>query len=130
MYTLLHLAALAVTVLALPRIFPAVRVKSAATAVLVAVVFSVLDFFLGWLIKVALIVPALLTLGLLFLILPFIVNTILLWLTDKLIKAFEIETFGALLASSAVITVVNAVFHMALHAHQVNQMHPGPPRWI
>jgi len=79
---------------------------------------------------VALIVPALLTLGLLFLILPLIVNTILLWLTDKLIKAFEIETFGALLASSAVITVVNAVFHMALHAHRVSYMHPGPPRWI
>jgi len=130
MYTILHLAALTVTVLALARIFPGVHIKSTGTALLVAVVFSVLDFFLGWFIKVALFVPALLTLGLLFLILPFIVNTILLWLTDKLIKAFEIETFGALLASSAVITVVNAVFYMALHAHRVSSMHPGPPRWI
>ena len=62
---------------------------------MVAIVFSVLNFFLGWLIRVLLFMPAILTLGLLFLFMPFIVNTILLWLTDKLLGSFEIETFGA-----------------------------------
>ena len=47
MYTLLHLAALTVTVLALARIFPSVRVKSVGSALVVAIVFSLLNFFLG-----------------------------------------------------------------------------------
>ena len=132
MMILLHLAALTVTVLALSRIFSTVRVKSVGTAIVVAVVFSVLDVLLGWLIKAVLVIPAILTLGLLFLFIPFIVNTFLLWLTDKLIGAFEIQTTGALFASSAIITLVNWVFHFAVHAHRFGYYYaqPGRPRWI
>ena len=130
MYTLLHLAVLTVTVLALARLMPTVRVKGVGSALVVAIVFSLLNFFLGWLIKAVLFVPALLTLGLLFLFLPFIVNTVLLWLTDKLIKSFEIQTIGALLISSGVITFVSAVLHIAFHAQRMSHTYPGPPRWI
>jgi len=130
MYTLLHLAALTGTVLLLEKLLPSVKVKSLLSAVLVAVVFSVLNFFLGWLIRAFLIVPAILTLGLLFLIMPFIVNAILLWLTDKLMRSFEIETTGGLLVSAGVVTLVNAVFHMAIHAQQTGLMSGGPTRWI
>jgi len=130
MYTVLHLAALTVTVLALSRIFSTVRVKSVGSAFLVAVVFSVLNVLLGWLIRAFLFVPAVLTLGLLFLFIPFIVNAVLLWLTDKLLAAFEIQTTGALLASAAVVTLVNGVFHMALHAQRLGHVSPGPTRWI
>jgi putative membrane protein len=130
MYTLLHLVTLTVTVLALARIFSSVKVKSATTALVVAIVFSVLNVLLGWLIRVALFVPAILTLGVLFLFVPFIVNTVLLWLTDKLIGSFEIETTGALLASAAIITLVNGLFNFALHAHQMGLYAAGPTRWI
>ena len=132
MYALLHLAALTVTVLALARVFPAsIRVKSVGTAIVVAIVFSVLNFFLGWLLRAVLVLPALLTLGLLFLFVPFIVNTVLLWLTDKLIGAFEIKTAGALLGSAAVITLVNGAVSAAFHAHRMSYFYqPGPPRWI
>jgi putative membrane protein len=130
MYALLHLVALAVTVLALSRIFSTVKVKSIGTAIVVAIVFSVLNLFLGWLIRMALVLPAILTLGLLFLFVPFIVNTVLLWLTDKLIGAFEIQTARALFASAAVITLVNWAFQFAMHAQRVGYYRPGPPRWI
>jgi putative membrane protein len=132
MYILLHLAVLTLTVLALARLLPGVHIRSMSTAIVVAVVFSLLNFFLGWLVKVALFVPAILTLGLLFLFLPFIVNTILLWLTDKLLRAFEIDSFGSLLVSSLIITLVNGAFHIALHPHVYRTFtHPdGPPRWI
>jgi len=130
MYMLLHLATLTVTVLLLSRIFSSVKIKSVAAAVVVAIVFSVLNVFLGWLIRVALIVPAILTLGVLFLFVPFIVNTVLLWLTDKLLGSFEIETTGGLLASAAVITVVNGLFSFAFQAHQMNVYGAGPTRWI
>jgi putative membrane protein len=130
MYTLLHLATLTVTVLLLSRIFSTVKVKSVASALVVAIVFSVLNVLLGWLIRVALFVPAILTLGVLFLFVPFIVNAVMLWLTDKLLGSFEIETAGALFASAAIITIVNALFSFAFHAHQLNAYPAGPTRWI
>ena len=130
MYTLLHLAAITATVLLLARFLPSVKIKSVGSAIVVAIVFSLLNFFLGWLIKAVLFVPAILTLGLLFLILPFIVNAVLLWLTDKLIRSFAIETFGGLLTSAAVITAVNWLLQVAVHAHQLRGHGPGPTRWI
>jgi putative membrane protein len=145
MYTLLHLAVLALTILVLSRLIPSVRIKSAGTALLVAVVFSVLNFFLGWLIRAVLFVPAILTLGLLFLFVPFIVNAVMLWMTDKLMASFEITTLRALLLSSAVITLVNGVFYAPLlhsvwlghfddtgatRGHRVLDSPPTNPRWI
>jgi len=131
MYTLLHLAVLTVTILALARLLPGVRVRSVGSAIAVAVVFSLLNFFLGWLVKVALFVPAILTLGLLFLIFPFLVNTVMLWLTDKLLRGFEIEGLGTLLLSAAIITLVTSAFHIAVHPYVYRPfMQPGPPRWI
>jgi len=128
---LLHLAALAATVLLLSRVVPGVRIRSAGTAVLVAVVFSLLNFFLGWLIRVLLFVPALLTLGLLFLFMSFIVNTVMLWLTDKLIASFEISSRRALLVSSAGITVVNAGLHLlSISCQSAARGQLGGPRWI
>jgi putative membrane protein len=111
MYPLIHMAVLAATIFVLARLLPDVRIRSVGTAVLVAVVFSVLNFCLGWLIRALLFVPALLTLGLLFLLVPFIVNAVLLWLTDKAIRSFEIRSVRGLLISAAVITVVNGVFY-------------------
>jgi putative membrane protein len=119
MHTLVHLAILTATVLAVARFLPDVEVKGFGTAIVVSVVFSVLNFLLGWLIHVVLFVPALLTLGLLFLFIPFIVNTAMLWLTDKLIASFEIKTLRALLTSAAVITVVNWLFQAVVHSHRL-----------
>jgi putative membrane protein len=119
MHTLLQIVILAATVLAIARFLPDVQIKGFGTAVIVSVVFSVLNFLLGWLIHVVLFVPALLTLGLLFLFIPFIVNTAMLWLTDKLVAAFEIKTLRALLTSAAVITVVNWLFHAVIHSQRL-----------
>jgi putative membrane protein len=131
METLAHLATLAITILLLARFVPNVRVDSIGTAVVVAVVFSVLNFFLGWLLRAALVVPALLTLGLLFLFVPFIVNTVLLWLTDKLIASFEIRTMGSLLLSSTIITIVNGLFYFSYaHSAWIDSGHSAGPRWI
>ena len=123
MHTLLHIVALAVTVLVIARFLPDVEVKGFGTAVVVLIVFSVLNFFLGWVIHPVLFLPGLLTLGLLFFFVPFIVNTAMLWLTDKLIAAFEIKTLRALLTSAAVITVVNWLFHAMVHSQRLPGWH-------
>jgi putative membrane protein len=134
MYILLHIAALTVTVLALARFVPSVKVKSLGSAIVVAIVFSVLNVLLGWFIRALLIVPGILTLGLLFLFVPFIVNTVLLWLTDKLLGSFAIETLGGLVTSAAILTVVNWMFNVVVRAHLAGHMvgvaGPGPTRWI
>jgi len=122
MQTLIHLAVLTATVLGIARVLPGVVVKDWKTAALVAVVFSALNFLLGWLLHVLLFVPALLTLGLLFFFVPFIVNTVMLWLTDKLIEDFEIKSGSALLGSAAAITVVNWLFNAAVHSHHVHRL--------
>ncbi len=117
MHVILHLGGLALAVFALSRFFPGiVRVKGAGTAVAVAVVFSLLNFFLGWLIRAALFVPGLLTLGVLFFFVPFIVNAIVLWLTDKLMASFELRGARGLLVAAGVITLVNAAFAVGHHA--------------
>jgi putative membrane protein len=129
MNPLIHMAVLAATILVLSRLVSDVHVRSVGTAVLVAVVFSVLNFFLGWFIRAVLFVPALLTLGVLFLFVPFIVNTVLLWLTDKAIASFEIRSTKGLLISSAVITVVNGVLYAPL-LHAASRGYGYHTRWI
>jgi putative membrane protein len=132
MYPLIHLAVLTVTILVLARTLPDVQIKSAGTAIVVAIVFSILNFFLAWFIKVLLIVPGILTLGLLFLFLPFIVNAVLLWLTDKMLRTFTIASMGSLLMSAGAITCANALLSFALRSYAAGHLgiSPGPTRWI
>lgn len=114
MHALLHLGGLALAVFALSKFFPGiVRVRSVGTAVAVAIVFSVLDFFLGWFIRVLLFVPGLLTLGLLFFFVPLIVNAVLLWITDKLMSSFELRGARGLGLAAVIITLVNYAFAMS-----------------
>jgi putative membrane protein len=114
MHALLHVTILAATIFVLTRLLPTVRIRSVGTAVLVAIVFSLLNFFLGWFLRALLFVPALLTLGLLFVFVPLIVNAVLLWLTDKILASFEIANTRSLFVCAAVITVVNAIFYAPL----------------
>lgn len=114
MHAILHLGGLAIAVFALSKFFPGiVRVQSVGTAVAVAIVFSVLNFFLGWFIRTLLFVPGLLTLGLLFFFIPFIVNAVLLWITDKLMGSFELRGARGLALAAGIITLVNYAFAMS-----------------
>jgi putative membrane protein len=130
MFVLAHLALLAATILVLSRVLPSVRIQSAGTAIVVAITFSVLNFFLGWLIRTLLIVPAIFTLGLLFFFVPLIVNAVLLWATDKLLASFEITSARGLLISAFAITVVNWLFY-APHFQAISVDRLGAaPTWI
>jgi putative membrane protein len=131
MFVLAHLAVLAATILVLSRVLPSVRIRTPGTAVIVAITFSVLNFFLGWLIRVLLFVPALLTLGLLFFFIPLLVNAVLLWVTDKLLVSFEITSPRGLFFSAVAITIVNWAFY-APHFHEmmVDRLGGAAPVWI
>ena len=125
MFTLLHLVVLTLVVLGLARALPGFRIRSTATALMVAVVFSLLNWSVAWLIRAVLFLPAILTLGLLFLVIPLIVNVIVLWLTDKFLSAFEIADGRTLWLAAGVITLVNFVFHLALRVHYAQSWSPN-----
>jgi len=112
MHLIVHVGVLALTVLALSRVTSGVWLKNPPAAISVAVVFSLLNWSLGWLLHLLLVIPTILTLGLLLLVSSYIVNTVLLWLADKLLASFELKTTRALLLSSSAITLVNWLFQM------------------
>ena len=87
--------------LILASALPGVRLKSYGTAVIVALVYGLLSFFLGTLIGWILFIPMFLSLGLFGLV----INAFLLWLTDKLIDAFEITSIRTTLIMAVLLTV-------------------------
>lgn len=114
MHALIHVAVLSLTIYALARLMPGIRVERTSTTVVVAVVFSLLNFLTGWLIKLLLVIPVILTLGLLSFFVPLIVNLVILWVTDKVLHAFEIRDGRTLVIASLAITIVSWLMHMGL----------------
>jgi putative membrane protein len=114
-HLLVHLLVNALIILAVSRILPGVKLRSFGTAVAVALVLGVLNVLLGkLLVMVGTIValPAiLLTFGLAYLLVRFVVNCFLLWLTDKIIAGFEIDGLNNLMLASLLISVLQ---HVAL----------------
>ena len=95
---------------ALAAALPGVRLKSYGTAVVVALVYGLLNYFLFWLIALIAFIPMLLSLGLFGLV----INGFLLWLTDKLIDDFEIDSVGTTLLMAVLLTVGKYLLQLIL----------------
>ena len=96
--------------LVLASALPGVRLKSYGTAVIVALVFGLLNFFLGTLIGWILFIPMFLSFGLLGLV----INALMLWLTDKLIDDFEIDSVKTTLIMAVLLTVGKVILRWLL----------------
>jgi putative membrane protein len=76
-------------------------------------VFGGLNWAIGgivtWLLAGLLVIPAILTFGLAWVLVPFLVNAALLWITDKLLDAFELRDGRTLLIAAVIITAANGV---------------------
>ena len=95
---------LAVAIFLVAKMLPRIHLKSFGTALIVAIVYSLINFFTGW-ILILLTLPALIiTFGLF----KFVINAFLLWVTDKLIDDFEIENFTTTLIAALMITVIDS----------------------
>jgi putative membrane protein len=97
------------------KILRGVKVKKSGTLVLVAVLFGVLNAVLGWLVTalvaIALLPVALLTFGLVYLLLGVVVNAILLWVIDKLMDDFDVKNGKALFATAFLVSVAGWLLH-------------------
>jgi putative membrane protein len=89
---------------------PGVRVKSFGVAVIVALVYGLLNFFLFWLIALIAFIPMMLSFGLFGLV----INAFLLWMTDKLIDDFEIDSVRTTLLMAVLLTVGKYVLRVLL----------------
>ncbi len=110
--------AVAGAVFAASKLIKGVKVRKDSTLVIIALVFGLLNIFLGWFLKVlvalALLPVALFTLGLPYLFLGVIVNAILLWITDKLMDDFEVKTTGALFGTAFLVTLAGWALRLLL----------------
>ncbi|SVD17109.1 uncharacterized protein METZ01_LOCUS369963, partial [marine metagenome] len=102
---ILHMLCLGVAILLIARVLPGVHVESYGTAVLVAVIYGLINVTLGTLLKLLGLPFVILTLGI-FLI---IINTFLLWLTDQLLEDFEIDDVGTTFITALLITIADTV---------------------
>jgi putative membrane protein len=91
----------AVVVVGVAKSVPGVRVKSYGSAIGVALVYGVLSFFLGWILKAISFPLIILTFGLFSLV----INALMLWLTDKMLDSFDIKGGRALAVATVVMTI-------------------------
>jgi len=105
MQLIISLFLLSVAVYAVAYILPGIKLKNYGTAIIVAIVYSLVNFFLGWLLSFLALPFIILTLGLF----NFVVNAIMLWITDKMMDDFEIDGPVTTLLAAFLITVANWV---------------------
>ena len=88
-------------------VLPGFHVRDMGSAFIVAAIFGILNFLLGWLLF-ALIAVATLGIGLLLaFITRLIVNAILLTVTDKITDRLTIDSFGWSVGGAALISLIS-----------------------
>lgn len=101
MKTILNIVLLSGVIFAIARMLPGIRIKNYTTALIVAVVYSILNFLFFWVLAIISLPVMVLTLGLF----TFVINAGLLWVTDKIIEDFEIKDTLTLFIAAFLITV-------------------------
>ncbi len=107
MHTIWSLLLMSLAVFVVAQILPQIRIKNFGTAIVVAIVYSLISFFFGWLFTLITLPFVILTFGLF----KFVINAFILWLTDQFIDDFEIETIGMTLIAAFFITILDSLLH-------------------
>ena len=97
---------LSIAVWVTDAVLPGLHVKSPKSALLVAAIFGLLNFLLGWLLFALFTVATLGIAWLLAFITRWIINAILLVITDKLTDHLKIDSFGWALGGALVMSLV------------------------
>ena len=95
-------------------LLPGFHLKSAKSALIVAAIFGLLNFLLGWVLFAIFTVVTLGIAWLLSFITVWIINAIVLKLTDAMTDHLKIDGFGWALVGALVISVVSSLGHWML----------------
>ncbi len=105
MVFILNLLLLSVAIFIVAKIMPSIYIKSFWTAIVVALVYSIINFLTGWFLILLTLPFIIITFGLF----KFVINAFLLWITDKLIEDFKIDSFGSTLIAAFLITITDSI---------------------
>ena len=100
---------LSVAIWATSAVLPGVRVDSFGTAAIVAVVFGLLNFLFGWIFFILIGIGTLGLGFLLFFITQWIVNAIMLSITNAAVDSFKIDSFGWSLVAALLISAFASI---------------------
>lgn len=89
-------------------LLPGVHITSVLTAVLAALVISLLNNFLRPILLVLSIPFTIVTMGLFI----FVINAVIIWLASKLVTNFVIDSFGTALLAALIITAINYLLEL------------------
>lgn len=102
---IINILILSVAVFLVAQLLPGIRVKNFFTAIIVAIVYSLINFFTGWLLVLLTLPFMIITFGLF----KLVINTFMLWLTDKIMDDFEINDILTTFIAASLITVVDSL---------------------
>jgi putative membrane protein len=98
---ILHILLLGLVIFFIAETLPGIYVAGYGTAVGVAIVYGLINITLGTVFKILSIPLILITLG----IFLFVINAIMLWITDELFEDFEIDSAGTTFLAAILITL-------------------------
>jgi len=105
MSIIINLLVLSIAILLVAQIMPSIHIKNFGTVIVVAVVYSLINFFTGWLLVLLTLPLVILTFGLF----KFVINAVLLWITDLVIEDFKIDNFSSTLLAAFLITIIDSL---------------------
>ena len=100
-----NLIILSICIFTMAQKMPGFRIKTPQTAVVVAVTYSLINFFFSWILAFLALPFIVLTMGLFY----FVINAALLWVTDMILEDFKIDGIKTTFIAAAIITVVGVV---------------------
>lgn len=103
-----NLLILTVAVFIVANILPGIHMKNVFTALVVAIVYSIVSFFVGWLLVFLTLPFMIITFGLF----KLVINAVLLFITDKLVDDFEIKDGLTTMIAALLITLVDSGLHL------------------
>ena len=109
MEILLSWLVLTVAVWITAMVLPGVHVKDFGSAILVAALIGILNFFLGWLLFAVFTIATLGLAWLLAFITRWIINAIILKLADAMTDRLTVDSFGWALAGSLMMSLIGTV---------------------
>ena len=110
MSIIMSILAFSLSVFVVARFMPSVHARGFGTTIGVAIVYGILKFLFYKILVFVSFLFVMLTFGL-FLI---VINAFLLWVTDKLIDDFKIDSFLSTMIASVLISILDVVFRWVL----------------
>jgi putative membrane protein len=98
----------AVSLTVISNLLPGFRLKSFTTALIVAGIYGILQVLFTSILKIIFFLPMFLTFGLF----AFFINAFLLFITDKLVDDFEIDSLTNTLIGAVLLTLLSLIWRL------------------